>query len=173
VFAELQIRRPVVAAVCFGLYMAGLTALFGAAYGRPVEDVLFQVPVALVVATVVGAAVNRRVRQGLAGLGAEQVRRVVRWVRRGEVVDDPAVAESVLVYVRNQDQNVTTWGRVCLAGLTFSALSVMVTGDGGMDSALLALGLAGSGAVVLVEQHIAARRRRAAEAAARAVLEAA
>lgn len=43
---------------------------------------------------VVGAAVNKRTRpESLAGVTTEQVRRVTRWVRRGEIVDDRAVAE--------------------------------------------------------------------------------
>jgi hypothetical protein len=86
------------------------------------------------------------------------------------VIDDPVVARSVVVYVRNQSQIARTWGRVCLAGLTVSALSVVVSGKHGMGSALVAAGVAGAGVVIFVEQRIAARKRQTAEQAARAVL---
>ena len=85
-FAVLQIRRPVLAAACLGLYVAGLMALFGAAYGKTLDDILFELPIAVAMTTAVAAAANRRARPGLTGLTAEQVRRVVRWVRHGEVV---------------------------------------------------------------------------------------
>lgn len=169
-FAVLQIRRPVLAAACLGVYVAGLMTIFGAAYGKALDDILFDVPIAVAVTTAVAAAANRRVRPGLTGLTTDQVRRVVRWVWQGEVADDPLVAHSVVVYVRNQGQNVSRWGRVCLAGLTFSALSTMVTGDHGMNSAVVAAGFAGAVVVVAVEQRIAAQKRQTAEQAARAVL---
>lgn len=157
-------------AALFGLWLAALMTLMGAVYGRSLGDLLFDLPVAVITATAVGAAVNRRVRPGLAGLTAEQVRRVVRWVRRGESVDDRAVAEAVIVYVRNQEQTVTFWGRICLAGLTWFALSAVVTGDGGMDAALLVVALVGAGILNLIGQRRARRRWRAAVAAARSLL---
>ncbi len=172
VFPVLQIRRPALAAVCFGLYVAVGMALLAAAMGRPVGDVLFELPVSVITATVVGAVVNKRTRpEGLAGLTAEQIRRVVRWVRRGEAVDDRAVAEAVIVYARHQDR-IEPWATACFSLVTVAAFSLMVTGDGGVGSAPLRFTLLAGCVVFFVDQRLARRRRRAAEAAARSRLRA-
>ncbi|MGH8974501.1 MAG: hypothetical protein ACRD0C_15030 [Acidimicrobiia bacterium] len=145
-------------------------ALVGAVYGRSVGDLLLELPLTVITATVVGAAANKRLRPGLAGLTAEQVRRVVRWVRRGEVVDDRAVAEAVIVHVRDQERSVALWGRLGLAGMTYFALAAVVAGDGGLDAVVLGVGFIAAVVLSVIGQRIARRRWRAAVAAARSVL---
>ena len=61
----------------------------------------------------------------LAGLTTEQVRRVIRWIRRGEIVDDRAVAEAVIVFARNQERS-EPWGCACAAVLAVSAFRLSV-----------------------------------------------
>ncbi len=171
-FQVLQIRRPVVAAVCFAVIFAAQMAVFGLVKGEPPADILLEAVVVVLVGTVVGAALNLRVRpEGMSGLSAPQVRSVIRWVRHGDVVDDPAIAEAVLAYARHQERAEPLAG-VCLAGLSFSAMTLAVGRPLGLSTVLIGLGLAGAGGVVLFELSRARRRRQAAVAAARAVLEA-
>jgi hypothetical protein len=169
-FPVLQIRRPVVAAVCFAVLFAAQLAVFGVVKGAPAGDILLEAVAVVIVGSVVGAALNLRTRpEELSGLSATHVRSVIRCVRHGDVVDNPAIAESVIAYARCQER-AEPWAGVCLAMLSVSAMTLAVGRPGGLSTVLIGLGLAGAGGVVLFELSRARRRRQAAVAAARAVL---
>lgn len=169
-FPVLQIRRPVVAAVCFAVLFSAQLAVFGVVKGAPYGDILLEVAVSLIVGSVVGTALNLRTRpEGLSGLSATHLRSVICSVRHGDVVDDPAIAESVIAYARYQER-AEPWAGACLAAMSVSAMTLTVGRPAGLSTVLIGLGLVGACGVFLFELSRARRRRKAAVAAARAVL---
>ena len=166
-FPVLQIKRPLLAAVCYGLFFGGWMALSGAVLGTPLLDLVFEVAVSVIVATAVGAAVNPRLRPpGLAErLSTAQVRQVVRWLRSGETVDDRAVARAVIDYAGHLERGERR-GRACFFVMLASGMPLVIIGDP-VFAGLLLLGVS---AVVLIERSLARARRQRALATARALL---